>query len=231
MTYQLLLFDLDNTLFDFDRAQDMALAHFLKVEGVSEDDIPNYIQYYVPMNQKLWDMLELGLISRQDLVNQRFAKLFAHFGQDRDGVQLARHYQECLSQEGVLLEGARDLLEECRRQGKRIFAVSNGISYIQRNRIAQARLEELFEGIFISEEVGFVKPSLAYFDHVFQNIPDFDKSLAVMIGDSLSADIQGAIQAGLDSVWYNPHQKELPADIHPTYTVKNFKELKDLILA
>ena len=103
MSYIFLLFDLDHTLLDFDAAEDVALSHLLKEEGV--EDIQAYKDYYVPMNKALWKDLELKKIKKQELVNTRFAKLFAHFGIEKDGAYLAERYQFFLSKQGQIFPG------------------------------------------------------------------------------------------------------------------------------
>ena len=109
MTYKFLLFDLDHTLLDFDAAEDVALSQLLNEEGV--EDIQAYKNYYVPMNKTLWKDLELKKITKQELVNTRFAKLFAHFGIEKDGAYLAERYQFFLSKQGQIFPGVEDLLK------------------------------------------------------------------------------------------------------------------------
>ena len=108
MTYKFLLFDLDHTLLDFDVAEDIALTQLLKEEGVV--DIRAYKDYYVPMNKTLWKDLEEKKITKKELVNTRFAKLFAHFGIEKDGAYLAERYQFFLSKQGQTFPGVEDLL-------------------------------------------------------------------------------------------------------------------------
>ena len=230
MSYYYLLFDLDNTLFDFDLAQDQALEILLTQEGVPKQQINDYKAYYVPLNQFLWEQLESKKISRQELVNSRFSLLFEHFGHKKDGQELAQVYQKALCQQGQLLDGAVDLLKTCLSKGKRLFAISNGISKIQRSRLKVSGLNQYFEEIFISEEIGQVKPDRAFFDTVRSKIQAFSDPDAVVIGDSLSADIKGANQSGLDSIWFNLQNKKADMAIKATYQAKNYQELLELII-
>ncbi|MCR8968949.1 YjjG family noncanonical pyrimidine nucleotidase [Facklamia sp. 7083-14-GEN3] len=229
MTYQLLLFDLDNTLFNFNQAQDQALLEFLSQEGVPQQDIAAYIEYYIPLNQSLWNKLELGLIDRQQLISSRFALLFNHFGHQRDGVELAQAYQKCMGRQGQLIEGARVFLDSCLKEGKRLFAISNGISNIQRARLAHGELNLYFEEIFISEEIGYVKPAKDFFDYVAKHIEGFNSKQALVIGDSLSADIQGALNAGLDCVWFNRLNENKQSHLPANYVVDNYNDLAKII--
>ena len=191
MTYKFLLFDLDHTLLDFDAAEDVALSQLLNEEGV--EDIKAYKNYYVPMNKALWKDLEQKKITKQELVNTRFAKLFAHFGIEKDGAYLAERYQFFLSKQGQIFPGVEDLLKKLIHQGYELYAATNGITYIQTGRLEQSGIAPYFKEIFISEQLHTQKPDAAFYEKIGARIPNFDKDHALMIGDSLSADIQGGI--------------------------------------
>ena len=129
MPYKFLLFDLDHTLLDFDAAEDVALTQLLKEEGVT--DIQAYKDYYVPMNKALWKDLEQKKISKQELVNTRFSRLFAHFGQEKDGSFLAQRYQFYLAQQGQTISGVHELLDCLIERDYELYAATNGITAIQ----------------------------------------------------------------------------------------------------
>ena len=151
MPYKFLLFDLDHTLLDFDTAEDVALTQLLKEEGVT--DIQDYKDYYVPMNKALWKDLELKKISKQELVNTRFSRLFAHFGQEKDGSFLARRYQFYLAQQGQTFLGAHEFLDNLIERDYELYAATNGITAIQTGRLAQSGLAPYFNQVFISEQL------------------------------------------------------------------------------
>lgn len=227
MTYTFLLFDLDRTLLDFDRAEDIALSQLLEGEGV--EDIQAYKDYYVPMNQGLWKELEQGKISKQDLVESRFARLFAHFDSERDGRFLADRYQYFLSQQGQTYNGAQDLLDSLIDQGYELYAATNGITAIQTGRLMASGIAPYFNQVFISEQLHTQKPDALFFEKIAEQIPGFSKERALMIGDSLTADIAGGNNAGIDTVWYNPGQAENTSPAQPTYQVGNYQELLKLL--
>ena len=227
MSYIFLLFDLDHTLLDFDAAEDVALSHLLKEEGV--EDIQAYKDYYVPMNKTLWKDLELKKITKQELVNTRFAKLFAHFGIEKDGAYLAERYQFFLSKQGQIFPGVEDLLKKLIHQGYDLYAATNGITYIQTGRLEQSGIAPFFKEIFISEQLHTQKPDAAFYEKIGTRIPNFDKHHALMIGDSLSADIQGGNNAGIDTIWYNPHHLENKTQAQPTYEVHSYQALLELL--
>ena len=223
MTYKFLLFDLDHTLLDFDAAEDVALTQLLKEEGVA--DIQAYKDYYVPMNKSLWKDLELKKIRKQELVNTRFSKLFSHFGIEKDGVYLAERYQFYLAQQGQVFSGAMELLDSLIDRGYELYAATNGITTIQTGRLEQSGIAPYFKEIFISEQLHTQKPDAAFYEKIGARIPNFDKNNALMIGDSLSADIQGGNNVGIDTIWYNPHHLENHTQAKPTYVVHSYKDL------
>ncbi|MFS9249314.1 YjjG family noncanonical pyrimidine nucleotidase [Streptococcus infantis] len=227
MTYKFILFDLDHTLLDFDTAEDVALTQLLKEEGVV--DIRAYKDYYVPMNKTLWKDLEQKKITKQELVNTRFSKLFAHFGIEKDGVYLAERYQFYLAQQGQGFSGAMELLDSLIDRGYELYAATNGITTIQTGRLAQSGLAPYFNQVFISEQLQTQKPDALFYEKIGALIPNFYKNHALMIGDSLSADIQGGNNAGIDTVWYNPHHLENKTQAHPTYEVDSYQALLELL--
>ena len=227
MTYKFLLFDLDHTLLDFDAAEDVALTQLLKEEGVT--DIQAYKDYYVPMNKALWKDLELKKITKQELVNTRFSKLFEHFGIEKDGTYLANRYQFYLAQQGQVFSGAIELLDALIDRGYELYAATNGITAIQTGRLAQSGLAPYFNQVFISEQLQTQKPDAQFYERIGARIPNFNKKYALMIGDSLSADIQGGNNAGIDTVWYNPQHLENKTQAQSTYEVHSYQDLLDYL--
>ena len=227
MTYKFLLFDLDHTLLDFDAAEDVALTQLLKEERVA--DIQAYKDYYIPMNKTLWKDLELKKITKNELVNTRFAKLFAHFGIEKDGAYLAERYQFFLSKQGQTFPGVEDLLKKLINQGYELYGATNGITFIQTGRLKQSGIAPFFKEIFISEQLHTQKPDAAFYEKIGARISNFDKDHALMIGDSLTADIQGGNNAGIDTIWYNPHHLENKTQAQPTYEVDSYQDLLDCL--
>ena len=225
--YKFLLFDLDHTLLDFDAGEDIALTQLLEEEGV--EDIQAYKDYYVPMNKLLWKDLELKKITKKELVNTRFAKLFAHFGIEKDGAYLAGRYQFFLSKQGQTFPGVEDLLRKLISQGYELYAATNGITYIQTGRLKQSGISPYFKEIFISEQLHTQKPDAAFYEKIGARIPNFDKNQTLMIGDSLSADIQGGNNAGIDTIWYNPHHLKNKSLAQPTYEIDSYQALLELL--
>lgn len=225
--YNFLFFDLDHTLLDFDAAEEVALTKLLEEYQVI--DIKAYKGYYKPMNQNLWKQLEGGDISKADLVNSRFALLFAHFGVTVDGRQLAEGYQKHLKDQGQVYAGAKELLADLTAQGYNLYAATNGIATIQQGRLQASGLAPYFKAIFISEQSGSQKPKKAFYDWMTQQVSNYQPDQALMIGDSLSADVQGGINAGMDTLWYNPKHLLNNSPVHPTYEVSDYQALLNCI--
>lgn len=228
MSYQFLLFDLDHTLLDFEAGEDLALDQLLADYDFS--DIAAFKAYYKPLNQQLWKALEQGKITKTELVNTRFSKAFAHFGRDLDGAELALTFQRHMGRQGQTFPGAAQLLADLKVAGYQLFGATNGITAIQQGRLAQSDIQPYFQNIFISEQLGTQKPEPAFFEALARHIPNFDKGLALMIGDSLTADILGGNQAGIDTAWYNPSQASNPGTAQPTHILHHYDDLRALLL-
>ncbi|WP_455165224.1 YjjG family noncanonical pyrimidine nucleotidase [Streptococcus sp.] len=223
MSYTFLLFDLDHTLLDFESAEETALTQML--EDMNFPDVQAFKDYYKPMNQGLWKDLEQKKISKKDLINSRFAIGFAHFGITVDGAEMALRYQDYISLQGQPFHGAEDLLARLEKAGYQLYGATNGVTAIQQGRLKQSAITPYFKEIFISEQLGTQKPEVAFYEKIGNLIPGFAKEQALMIGDSLTADIAGGNAAGIDTVWYNPDQKENTSPDVPTYVVSDYQEL------
>ena len=220
------LLDLDDTIFDFHKAERIALSKTLTALGLAPD--PTVLSRYSEINAAQWRLLEEGKLTREEVKLRRYALLFEEFGLDVSPVLAARAYEKNLSIGHYFVEGAQELLQALARD-YRLFLVSNGSSDIQRSRIGSSNIPLYFEKMFISEEIGHNKPDVRFFDAVFAAIPDFDKREAVIVGDSISSDIKGGKNAGITTVWFNPANKAAPADLQPDYTISRLCELPELL--
>ncbi|HGF1448544.1 TPA: YjjG family noncanonical pyrimidine nucleotidase [Streptococcus suis] len=227
MHYKHILFDLDHTLLDFARGEELALTQFLQAMDVT--DIRAFKDVYRPINQAMWKNLEKGLISKKELIDTRFSKTFAQFGRQVDGRQMALTYQEFIGKQGQIFTGADQLLRQLTQNGYQLYAATNGITYIQENRLHHSPIQQYFTDVFISEKMGTQKPAAAFFDKIAEQVSGGDKTSLLMVGDSLTADIQGANNAGIDSVWYNPTKQINHGPAQPTYTISHYSELFDIL--
>lgn len=227
MSYRIAFFDADNTLLDFTRAEHDALCACLTARGLPHDE--DTVSSYSAINDGHWKRLELGLTTRDRLKSERFADFFQSIGYSGDPVLMARDYESTLGKQTCLLDGALELIQEL--HGKcELYIVTNGITAVQESRFGACALAPFFDRCFISEQMGCAKPEKRFFDLVAAAIPNFDCRQALVIGDSLSSDIRGGINAGLDTCWFNPHNKPTPSDMSITYTVRQLSEIKDILL-
>ena len=227
MAYRIALFDADNTLLDFTRAEDEALRACLAARSLPTDKAT--VARYSAINDSHWKRLERGETTRGRLKVERFADFFGALDYDGDPVAMARDYEAALGRQAHLLDGSLDLIRSL--HGKcRLFIVTNGLAAVQKSRFGACPLAPYFEACFISEEMGCAKPAKQFFDRVAAAIEGFDPADALVIGDSLTSDIQGGINAGLDTCWYNPAAKPAPVGMPITYTVTTHAEIRAILL-
>ncbi|MBQ9161813.1 MAG: YjjG family noncanonical pyrimidine nucleotidase [Clostridia bacterium] len=227
MKYTTVLFDADDTLLDFGKSEREAVRDCLIARGFpSTDDV---IARYSEINQLHWNMLERGEISRERLYVERFAAFCRELGFVCDAQKFSDDYLTALSTKSYLIDGA---LEMCERLSKRLrmYVVTNGNAMVQHGRFDPSPIARYFERSFISEEMGSAKPAVEYFNRVFAEIPNFDPNKTLIVGDSLTSDIQGGINAGIDTCWYNPKRKSAPEGMQITYTAYNYDEIINLLL-
>ena len=220
------LFDLDDTLFDFHKAEKIALTKTLVHFGI--DPTEETLALYSTINAAHWKRLELGEISREEVKVGRYRELFKTIGVECDPVKATAYYESMLAIGHYFMPGAPELLDEL--YGKyRLYIVSNGTAKVQEGRIGSSGIAKYMDGIFISQILGANKPDKQFFDICFAEIPDFSLSETVIIGDSLSSDIKGGINAGITTVWFNPKGIENDNDIKPDYTIKELSEVSGLL--
>lgn len=220
------LFDLDDTLFDFHKAEKIALTKTLVHFGI--DPTEETLALYSTINAAHWKRLELGEISREEVKVGRYRELFKTIGVECDPVKATAYYESMLAIGHYFMPGAPELLEELYRK-YRLYIVSNGTAKVQEGRIGSSGIKKYMDGIFISQILGANKPDKQFFDICFSEIPDFSLSETVIIGDSLSSDIKGGINAGITTVWFNPKGIENDNDIKPDYTIKELSEVPGLL--
>jgi len=226
--YRFLLLDADRTLFDFDAAQQQALTEVLEARGLPAG--PQALAAYRLENQRLWDLFEQGGITKEELLRRRFPDFLRRLGLPETGAEeLNRGYLQGLGSRCIPMPGAEEV---CRllAQHCKLYIVTNGISAVQRGRMARCTFRDCFGGVFVSEELGCQKPQPEYFRQVARRIPGFDPAGALVVGDSLTSDIAGANAAGLESCWYNPAGLPLPAGLRCRFQISSLSQLPGLVL-
>ncbi len=225
--YDYILFDADNTLFDFDTAEHRALNQTLEHYGYPRDDATRGL--YLDINRRLWSAFDRGEVTKEHLVVERFAALQRALGGNYDSCKMNTYYLSRLAEGADLLPGAEDL---CRTLAEHctLAIITNGVALAQRGRFGRSPLKDVIPYLFISGEMGCQKPQKVFFDHVLAKMKVTDPSRVLVVGDSLSADIQGAVNAGLDSVWYAPGGTLTEGSPQPTHIVYRFYDILRIIL-
>ena len=227
MKYKTILFDADGTLLDFALAEASALSDALAHFSLPDDEETHRV--YSAANAEQWALLEQKRVTRAALRYNRFHNFCKALGFSRDADEMADFYENALAHKGFLIDGA---LELCRTLSKScdLYIITNGFVKIQTGRFADSPITPYFKRIFISEEIGVEKPDVGFFDYVAREIPDFDKSATLVVGDSLASDIEGGIRAGLATCWINAGQKPIPANKPITHVISSLSELYQIIL-
>ena len=222
---EFLLLDLDDTILDFHKAERIALSKTFRDFGLEPRE--EVLDLYHKINKWHWEQLELGVMTRDQVLLGRFDRLFQELGMEVDAAACMKRYEHNLSIGHYFLPGAEEAVKKLHEK-YRLFLVSNGTATVQHGRLTSAGLYPYFEQVFISQNIGYNKPDKAYFDRCFERIPGFAPEKALMVGDSLTSDIKGGINAGLKTVWVNPAHKNC-GDIRPDYEIEGLSDLEGLL--
>lgn len=227
--YTTILFDADETLLDFNKDETQALLKTMRTYGVpvTEENISDYKE----INQSLWKALERGEIDKPTLKKVRFSLFFEKIGFETtaDPFTINEEYLSNLGDGGNLLPYAKDLLIKLKADGYDLYIVTNGIANTQKRRLTKAGILPYFSDIFVSETIGYQKPRTEYFDYVLGHIREKDKSKVLLIGDSLSSDIKGALYAGIDCVWLRHDAATDYGECKPDYIISNLREVEEIL--
>lgn len=217
--------DIDDTLLDFTKCANDAIKSACNKFGVPYTT--TLVDTFHPINLDLWHRLEKKEMTKEKLFDTRFQIVFDKLGIKADGIAFETAFRENFHESAILVDGARDLLEYLRSKYE-VYVASNASMHQQTNRMKRAELDGYIDGYFVSEEIGFPKPQKEFFDACFKALPDVKPQDVVMIGDSLSADIKGACEYGLKTIWYN-HRNEPTSDVKCDYIVSRLSEVKNIL--
>jgi len=222
MKYKWIFFDADDTLFHFNAFKGLALMFSRFEVQFTADDYTIYQQ----INKPLWVDYQTGKITAKQLQNQRFELWSAKLSIPTQ--QLNSAFLMAMADIATLLPGAKELLEylSCRAQ---LGIITNGFTELQKVRLEKLKVEHHFTMVVISEEVGVAKPDTAIFNHAFKPLDKVDKSEILMVGDNIHSDIQGGINAGIETCWINTKNSDKPEYITPNYQITHLSELKAIV--
>lgn len=226
--YYCILFDADNTLLDFDAAENKALAETLVEYGIEPD--AGTVQTYRDINSELWRQLEKGQIRRDKLMGERFTRFLKAINAAGDGAEMNRCYLDHLSSHPDLMTpNVPDVLGELSEVAT-LAIVTNGFEKVQSRRVAESGIGAYLEDVFVSEKLDSEKPSRRIFDSALRALGVENREHVLVVGDSLTSDIQGGVNADLDTCWFNPGHAENPGKVNPTYEIASLEELYPLVM-
>lgn len=224
--YDVIFFDMDDTLFNFTPSQQAALKKAFESYKLL-DRFEDYNKSYQEISKVLWGNLEGGKLNIAELGVERFKYVFSQHGLDMDPEQFNKDYLGFLAKQAHLMEGAEKVIKSLAH--KRLAVITNGFTKIQTSRVNHSALKGCFEQLIISEAAGYAKPRAEIFDYAFKKMQLTNKSNVLIVGDSLTSDIQGGINYGIDTCWYNPNQIENETPYKPTYEIHHWEELLEII--
>ena len=217
MKYKRILLDADDTLFDFQAGNRRAVAELMEELGLSS---PTVFDEYQAINHACWEALERGEMTQAILHVERFRRFLATKNRDDDPKVVADRFAELLGQQAIPFPGAEDVVKALAEKLP-VTLLTNGITVIQKARLARSPIRQWIDSVVISQEVGAAKPDPRIFEIALNGLDPRD---ALMIGDGIQSDVKGANRAGVDVCWYNPKGAVLPEGLHAEYEIRELRD-------
>lgn len=228
MAFQLVLFDVDDTLFDFAQSEIIAFHATLSqpvLERIPDANLDEMYEHYKKISRKMWARVEQNRMNKDFLKVERFKRLFKKYKVKKLDAQLiADQYLSNLAKQAQLIEGALEVCTELKKHC-RLGLVTNGIDAVQRGRLERSGMGHLFDFMVVSEECGFAKPDTRIFKYTLEKALHSDVKTVLMVGDRLEADIHGANEAGITSCWFNPNKSIRKSKIEPHHEIHHLNDL------
>ncbi|MEE8578162.1 MAG: YjjG family noncanonical pyrimidine nucleotidase [candidate division Zixibacteria bacterium] len=226
MKYKWLMFDADGTLFDFDRSEYATLETTFKQFGLVFE--PPYAQVYREIDDQIWQDIEAGKIQMEGLRTERFKLFFDAISIEAKCDDFSERYMNNLATAIDLIEGAEEILSRLFEETKMIL-ITNGPGDVQRSRVSKSTIGGYFMDVVISDEVGASKPDSRIFDEAFKRMSNPNKDEVLIIGDSLSSDMRGGYEYGIDTCWFNPGRCVNDLDVECNYEIAALSDLLDIV--
>ena len=225
--FDAILLDVDGTLLDFNQSEALGIKKLLEHYGLEPRQ--EYLDAYHRINDSFWKAFERGEIAKDRLVTERFVRFFRELGKQADGREAENFYRACLDRTAFLVDGA---LELCAWLAERyaVYIVTNGTSSTQYKRLALSGIDKFVRDVFVSEDAGSQKPQQAYFDYCFARMPGILPERTLLVGDSLTSDMQGGVNAGIATCWFNPHGAPNDQGLPIDFTVRALEEVAPVVL-
>lgn len=225
--FDIILWDVDQTLLDFKKSESYAIRFCFRKFGKEASD--ETVSAYSSINENFWKQIEKGQINKKEALVERFRTLFRQIGEeDIEAEAFQKEYADALGSVYYFQDDSYNLLNQLK--GKyRQYLVTNGVTYTQMKKLRLSGLDKLVDGIFVSEQLGVPKPHKEFFEQCFCAIPGFQREKALIVGDSLSSDMQGGNNAQISTRWYNPAGLENPFNIRIDYQIKDLNEIWNVL--
>ncbi len=221
-----ILFDLDDTILDFRAAEREALSKTLLHLAISPKE--QILQRYGEINLAQWKLLELGRLTQKEVKVRRYQLLFDEIGVKCCPDYATQYYERLLAKGHYFVDGAQMLLRTLSKN-YRLYLVSNGSTEVQKSRIKSANISKYLSDVFISQDIGYEKPDIKFFEFCFSKIANFKRQETLIVGDSLSSDIKGGNNAGITTVWFNTSGCKNSSDVLPDYEINKLIDLIELL--
>ncbi|MCI5724220.1 MAG: YjjG family noncanonical pyrimidine nucleotidase [Erysipelotrichaceae bacterium] len=222
-----ILWDIDGTILDFNQAERNALMKTYAQYGFGECT-EEILQTYIRINASYWRKMEAGEITKKKLLVERFETFFKEMNLEGNAVAFNDSYLHALLDTVVCMPHAKWMIEQLSSSYKQ-YIVTNGVKDLQENKIAKANINAYFDGIFISEDIGYEKPQIEFFQTVFHHAKITNPDEVIIIGDSLTSDMTGGIRAGIHTCWYHPQGTINQTDVKPEFEIQSLLELNDVL--
>lgn len=225
---KVILWDIDGTILDFLASQASSIRKRFDEYNLGECT-DAMLNRYSQINQHYWELLEKQEVTKQDVLINRFVDFFNEMGIDSSLAEnFNSDYENGIPDNIVFLGNSMDVLQQLKGRVKQ-YAVTNGAYSVQEKRLRLSKLDQIFDGIFISDSVGYEKPSIDFFNFVFDNIDSFDKDEIMIVGDSLTSDMRGGNNAGIKCCWFNPNKNINNQGVKIDYEITNLNQVFDLL--
>lgn len=222
-----ILWDVDNTLLDFNYSMRNSLRQCFRTVGVKVTE--DMIDRYTEINEGWWKRLERGEVTKEQLLNGRFADFFAAYGLEQIDVEKFRmEYQRNLGNIYSYLDDSLTICKALQTKFKQ-YVVTNGVASTQRSKLGLSGFADVMEDMFISEEVGHNKPDKGFFEYCLEHVEEKEPERILIVGDSLTSDIKGGNSVGIKTCWYNPSEKPLQDGMAVDYEISDLHQIYDIL--
>ena len=229
--YKAILWDIDDTLLDFKKSEKIGIFTCFEKRGLYVDDA--IAERFSQINDSHWKRFEKKELTKLEVQRGRFVQLFEelHIPDSVDMEEFRLEYEHLLGEIWFYRENSKELLEQLQRLGYEQYAITNGTKKVQDKKIKGTGFDKIFKQVFISDVIGTPKPHKGFFDYVFSNISHIKKEEMLVVGDSLTSDMRGGVENGVDTCWYNPYGVENAGKLPITYEVQKLEDVLKVLEA